>query len=149
MPVTQKYELLDYLRADKQQQFSLAEKRKLLRPVVQASLDKLTLTGWFEVTSAYNLLFLAELEGLLVDEDQYLAKVKQGLVDVLAKPEDWATLASSISVQFAHFLEEVPQATYIRLHRKMVQRTQKNDKGNTHLRSGAFAAIAGSQPKRG
>ena len=138
MAMKQTYSLLDYMQADKQRPWSLDASRRLLRPLVRASLEPMTAEGWIAVTGAFNVMWMAKDEGLLQDQDAYVESMKAQLVEVFTEKGKWAGVSNSVCTQFAHFLQEVPQATFIMLHRKMVQRTQKND--NTHVGRRTFAA---------
>lgn len=121
-----KYTLLDYMRADKVSPWDLPNQRNLLHPLVQASLDEFTPQKWFTIAGAFNLLCLAKTEGLLADCDDYLKKMEQELASLGNCSRNWQILAVSVVTQMAYFLEVVPAATYIKLHRLLVQRTQKN-----------------------
>lgn len=144
MAITQKYSLLDYMRADKVQPWPLPDKCYLLRPLVAATSSPMDIEKWAEVAKAFNVMSLAKEEGLLIDKDNYLRLTEADLVGALSDSQEWPILANSVSTQFAYFLEEVPQATYIRLHRKMVQRSQKNGRqpSDTKLGKRDFAAAS-------
>ena len=144
--MNQTFTLLDYMRADKINPWSMARKRALLRPVVQAATGAMTLEKWLAVAGAFNMLWLAKDEGLLADVDNYVEATKAELANTEHAKHHWLTLSNSVLVQYAHFLQDVPEATFIRLHRKMVQRTQKNVKSgraqhpdDTHLGRKHFA----------
>ena len=144
--MNQTFTLLDYLRADKLNPWSMARKRALLRPVVQAATGEMTAEKWLAVAGAFNMLWLAKDEGLLVDEGNYVEHTKAELADTARAKQNWLPLSHSVLVQYAYFLQDVPEAPFIRLHRKMVQRTQKNVKAgraqhpdDTHLGRKHFA----------
>lgn len=154
--MTQTFTLLDYLRADKLNPWSMARKRALLRPVVQAATGEMTLEKWLAVAGAFNMLWLAKDEGLLVDEGNYVERTKAELADTARAKQNWLQLSNSVLVQYAHFLQEVPEATFIRLHRKMVQRTQKNVRsgrahaeGDVHLGRRDFSDVSRRLEERG